>query len=329
MININGVMIIPTGLGCLQGGDAAFNPGVKLISQCCNRLIINPNAINASDVNEMPSNCLYTEGSTIDRFLEGEINLQEIKIYNKILCVVNSPACHANRNAVNAGIWGLGADITLLELTTPLIMTACINEDGTAGGTVIGWETLVEQVTDLDYDVLAIHTPIDCPPEIANNYWKNGGVNPWGRCEAVLSKLLSAALNKQAVHAPVEFLETPLYNSLTVKQSMAPEIISTTYAFCIFKGLHHAPIIDITCNQNNISNKDIDFLVSPMNCWGRPHEACKNNNIPIIIVKENTTCLKNIIYPDYKSIIFVENYLEAAGVIMCMNAGINYKTIIL
>jgi len=47
------------------------------------------------------------------------------------------------------------------------------------------------------------------------------------------------------------------------------------------------------------------------------------------VVKENTTCLKDVIYPDNKNIIFVENYLEAAGVVQCLNAGVDYRLITL
>ena len=79
MNKLNGVFIIPTGLECALGGDAAYMPGVKLISECTNNLIVNPNAVNASDINEMPSNALYVEGSTIDRFLEGKLNLRKVK----------------------------------------------------------------------------------------------------------------------------------------------------------------------------------------------------------------------------------------------------------
>lgn len=189
-------------------------------------------------------------------------------------------------------------------------------------------DELIEQVKDLDFDILTIHTPIECPKEISNYYWKHGGTSPWGAVEAKLSKYLSFRLNKQAVHSPVEFLEEPIFNTIIVDIQQAAEAISQTFAQCMFIGTRRAPTIDITCDSKNLSNKDIDFMVSPM-CWGRPHDACLKANIPVIIVKENTTCLKDVVFPENKNIIFVNNYLEAAGVIQCMNAGINFKTILL
>lgn len=331
---LNGVLIIPTGLSCKYGGDAAYLPGIKLIASCVNKLIANPNACNASDINEMATNVLYTEGSTIDRFLEGTINLKETKTHNKILCVVNSPVTPGSINATNAGIWGLGAEIALLELTTPLRLKAFVNDDGSAGGEVIGWKELVDQVRDLDFDILTIHTNIECDQEVADKYWRGEiEVNPWGKCESMLSKLVSSALNKQAVHSPIDFLQDNLYNKQIVKVSQSPEIISNTYAFCMFKGGHRAPLIDPDLDSRNLSYKDIDFLLTPIDCWGRPHEACFNSGIPIIIVRDNTTCFKNFQYPEKTNgsskLIWVNNYLEAAGVIMSMVAGVDYRTIIL
>src|SRR5271157_532983 len=343
--SLNGVMIIPTGLSCALGGDASYLPGVKLISNCVNELIVNPNAVNASDINEMSDNVLYVEGSTIDRFLERKLNLHKVKTYNKILMVVNSPITAYEISTMNAGIWGLGADIEIVELKTPLKMKAILNENGTAGGIYSGVDELVKQISSYNYDALAIQTSIDCDDEVATNYWNNGGVNPWGGIEAIVSKIIADKINKPIAHGPNDFdsdnscIEHILFPNLIVKKTMAPEIISSSFMFCVFKGLHKAPRLEFDLTKSGVdilSNDDVDFLLSPHGCWGRPHEACKNKNIPIIIVKENTTCFsKDFVYPRtvYEGIkdnkfIFVENYLEAAGLIMAMNSGVNFKNIL-
>jgi hypothetical protein len=333
MYDLTGVMIIPTGLGCALGGDAAYLPGVKLIAKCSDNLIVNPNSVNASDINELPNNCLYTEGSIIDRFLEGKLNLKKTKTYNKILMVVNSPIKPYNINSKNAGVWGLGADVSILPLDTPLKMKAIMNTDGTAGGIFSGVDELIEQIKHMDYDALAIQTPIDCDETVSKNYWHNGGINPWGGIEAIISHEIATRINKPVAHAPIDTGWDETFAQLVVKQSMAPEIISNTFTFCILKGLHRAPTVELDISKihnNIISNNDINFIITPHGCWGRPHEACHSKNIPIIVVRENTTCFShNFIYPKYNNIIFVNTYLEAAGVIMSMNAGVDYRTIIL
>jgi hypothetical protein len=324
-------MIIPTGIGCTLGGDAAFNPGVKLVAECCESLVVNPNAVNASDINEIPNNCYYTEGSILDSFLEGKFRLQKPKSFNKIVMVVNPPSIPENFNAMNAGIWGLGADIELLVLKTPLTMTARINPDGTADGDYSGIDELIAQVKEYDFDALAIHTKIKSDPETARYYWTHGGVNPWGGIEAKVSKLIASGINKPVAHAPVEGqIDNDLLNicsTKVVKLSTAPEIISKTFLFCVLKGLHRAPRIVM---NGGIGKEDIDFLITPHGCWGRPHDACYKNGVPIIIVKENTTIFSNdFVYPDYNHLFFAENYLEASGIIMCMNAGVDFKTVLL
>ena len=42
-----------------------------------------------------------------------------------------------------------------------------------------------------DFDALAIASQIECPPSVAKNYLKHGGVNPWGGVEAIASKLIA------------------------------------------------------------------------------------------------------------------------------------------
>jgi len=340
---LNGIFIIPTGLSCSLGGDASYLPGVKVISSCVNKLVVNPNAVNASDINEIPNNALYVEGSTIDRFLEGKLNLNETKTYNKILMAVNSPITAYEINTMNAGIWGLGADIEMVELKTPLTMKAIINKDGTAGGTYSGIDELVEQISSYNYDALAIQTFIECDEESEINYWNNGGVNPWGGIEAIVSRIISEKINKPVAHGPREHdynHSNNTYNlieNIAVKKTMAPEMISSTFMFCVFKGLHRAPKLNLI-KSSGLSVEDVDFLLSPQGCWGRPHKACIEHNIPVIIVKENTTCFssKDFVYPRqvYESygkgkVIWVENYLEAAGLIMSMNSGVDYRNVLL
>lgn len=115
-----GVMIIPTGLGCEIGGHAGdATPAAKLVASVCDKLILHPNVVNASDINEMPINSLYVEGSILDRFLAGEIELQSVSS-NKILVVVNLPIPNEIVNSVSAARATIGADISIVGLHTHL-----------------------------------------------------------------------------------------------------------------------------------------------------------------------------------------------------------------
>lgn len=318
---MNIVFIIPTGIGCEIGGHAGdANPAVKLFASLCDKLITHPNAVNASDINEMPENSLYVEGSILDRFLLDHIRLKEV-FYNKILLVVNKPVRKETINAVNAARVTIGADIDILELDVPLEMEGKI-VNNRATGEVSGWESLINQVDKYAFDALAIASPIEVDRETRFSYFENGGINPWGGIEAIASKLIANALDKPVAHAPLyitgEDLECDnLHENIVCDPRIAPEMVSVCYLHCVFKGLHKAPRINY--GSTGLSVSGIDFMVSPM-CWGEPHIACLKAEIPIIFVRENKTCLENVHLPD--NAIVVENCWEAAGIISCYKAGV-------
>ena len=313
MFNI--VFIIPTGIGAEIGGHAGdANPVAKLFGSICDELILHPNVVNASDINEMPNNALYVEGSILDRFLEGKIELQKVRS-NKVLVVTNK-ITPDGVNAVSAARVTLGLDVSIVELKTPLEMIGEV-KDGIAGGIVTGYRELIEQVKQYKFDALAIHTPITVDKEKAWDYLKNGGTNLWGGIEARTSKIIANALNKPVAHAPVESDIFKDFNEI-VDPRMSAETVSVCYLHCVLKGLHKAPRIG-----KGLSVDDIDFLVSPP-CFGRPHKACLEKGIPIIIVKENKTVLEPTFH---SSFVTVENYWEAAGVLACMKVGVSRESV--
>jgi len=321
---MNIVFIIPTGIGCEIGGHAGdATPAAKLIASLCNKLYSHPNVFNASDINEMPENALYIEGSILDRFLLGQIFLEEVN-HNRILLAVNKPVRNETINAVNAARSTIGADIRIIELEISLQMEGKIINNR-ATGEVRGWEPLVNQVDEYDFDALAIASPIEVDREIRFNYFKNGGVNPWGGIEAITSRLIADKLDKPTAHSPVHICGQDieydnLHENLVSDPRIAAEMVSICYLHCVLKGLHRAPRINY---KKGLSIDEIDFLISPM-CFGEPHLACLAAKIPIIFIKENKTAI-NFTLPD--NAIVVENYWEAAGIIACAKAGITKESV--
>lgn len=323
---MNGVMIIPTGIGCAIGGHAGdATPAAKLIASCCDKLVIHPNVVNASDINEMTPNMLYVEGSMLDRFLGGDFCLNEVRS-NKILVVANKPVTNETINAVNAARMTIGADIDIVELDVPLIMISTM-EDGVATGQVDNYEALVNQIQDLQFDALAIHTSISVSRDVALKYFREGGVNPWGGVESIASGLIANRLVvKPVAHAPLESTSSEdeelyfIFQNEEINPRLAAEAVSNCYFHCVLKGLHRAP----RPGSNGLNVTDINFLVTPDSCYGLPHRLCDTNKIPVIVVRENTTVL-NCEMPSHY--IFVENYFEAAGIIMSMRAGVSMSSI--
>ncbi len=334
---MNVVLIIPTGIGCEIGGHAGdATPVAKLIGKCCDKLILHPNVVNASDINEMPENALYVEGSILDRFLEEKVELQEVK-QNRVLVVVNAPIHNETINAVSAARATLGLNAKIMVLEEPLLMYADM-KDGKArkaSGEVHNWTNLVDQVDGWSFDALAIATPITVDAGVTEAYF-NGEiqVNPWGGVEAKASKLIANKLNKPVAHSPV-FMgnkKTILEETdIIVDPRMSAEIISYAFLHCVLKGLQKAPRIvqNHMGYGHGLSARDMDVMISPHGCWGRPHEACFVRGLPIIEVMENKTIYskrKVTEVPEHYTI-QVKNYWEAAGYVMCMNSGIFPKSV--
>ena len=316
---MNAVLIIPTGIGCEIGGHAGdATPVAKLLGQCCDKLILHPNVVNASNINEMPDNALYVEGSMLDRFLLGKFELKEVS-NNKILVVVNDMLPEIV-NTISAARVILGADIHVVQLDIRLEMEGIITKKGLASGNYTGVNELIAQVSKYQFDALAVITHINVSEETRNTYiTQEGGVNPWGKIEAIVSNIIASSINKPTAHAPD--IDNESFSQI-IDPRKAAEFISSTFCFCIFKGLQKAPRVGI-----GLSTEDIDALILPINVWNDVYAQCRLAGKKIIIVKENKTCFKTCNYPPGNDLIFVNNYLEAAGILMAMKAGIHHLSV--
>lgn len=320
---MNIVMIIPTGIGCEIGGHAGdATPAARLLGACCDKIILHPNVVNASDINEMPVNALYVEGSILNRFLEGDVQLEEVRS-NRILLVCNKPIHAEVVNAASAARATLGIDVKVLGLDRPLEMIAKFDSEGKATGDVYGWKELCKQVYEQDFDALAISSPIQCAEDIQLKYFRGGGgVNPWGGVEAMASEMIANTLSMPVAHAPtwnnMISKELKEFNEV-VDPRFSAEVVSFAFLHCILKGLHHAPRLG-----TGLSNKDVDYLVTPMGCVGRPHHACMEADIPIIAVRENKSVLNDDMPSDW---IYLNTYLEVAGFLMAQNIGLSVESV--
>lgn len=319
---MNVVFIVPTGIGAEIGGHSGdATPAAKMIASLCDKLFIHPNVVNASDINEMTDNMMYVEGSILDRFLERQFGLRESR-GNKILLVVNEVTPQIV-NAVSAARVTIGADIQIMQLKRSLTMIASII-DGVATGSIFELDEAIEQIKHESFDVVVVNTSITTiDSEVMEYLNQDGGVNLWGGVEAKLSKLMSRKLDVPVIHAPVENSEVFKTFNKVVDPRKSAEMVSVCYLHCCLKGAHVAPKISL--RPNVYWNSDIDFLISPMNVWGRPHNACVQAKIPIIAVEENKTILNDDMISDY--VILAENYLEVAGIISAKKAGVTIKSV--
>jgi len=131
--------------------------------------------------------------------------------------------------------------------------------------------------------------------------------------------LIGEALDKPCAHGPVDYALTGFKE--VVDPRIAVEIITENFIHCLLKGLHKAPRLS---RESGMSYREIDCLVSPYGCFGAPHQACLDANIPVIVVRENKSCLS---HPEHPKFIYVDNYIEAAGMIMALKAGVHPSSV--
>lgn len=340
----NAVLLVPTGIGSEIGGHAGdATPVAKLLSSVCDRLITHPNVVNASDINEMPDNTLYVEGSVITRFLMGTVGLSEARS-NRILAVIEKHHddlfTNAAINAVNAARASYGLDCPkIIELDSELTLSSEYTSSGSAVGRVENLDKLYELLDSYqdEYDAIALATIIKVPREYHPMYFKSKGkmVNPWGGVEAIFTHTLSSLLNVPTAHSPM--LEDQMianFDPGVVDSRMAAEAISLTFLQCILKGLQRAPrIISDTSAMNHHSvytSADVACLVIPDGVLGLPTLAALEQGIKVISVRENKNLMKNDLTQlpwQPNQFIQVDNYLEALGVMTAIKEGLSIESI--
>ena len=184
-------------------------------------------------------------------------------------------------------------------------------ENGIATGDIINSQELVAQVKELEYDALGIATPITIDNDTLATYWRSGGVNPVGGVEALATRLIGEALDKPCAHGPVDYALTGFKE--VVDPRIAVEIITENFIHCLLKGLHKAPRLS---RERGMSNKDVDCMVSPYGCFGTPHQACLDANIPVIVVRENKSCLNHPEHPK-----FIHRLVHLPMLLFCRRNG--------
>jgi hypothetical protein len=339
--SFNAVMLIPTGVDCAIGGHAGdATPSARLLASVCDHLVIHPNVVNASDINEQTDNCLYTEGSLICRLLMGTVGLRKVR-QNRVLLVTEHRKDAPNVvdqtiNCAEGARATLGMDFSeVVVLDKEMMMQTGVSDSGRVTGHLERMSHLLDVLVEKrgTYDAVALATRITPhidTLELHKAYFGQGGPNPWGGVEAILTHLVSTILDVPAAHAPTmssEVLKTQSWGIIEPRK--AAEIISTTYLFCVLKGLNRAP--QVVANPTGeydpsiVTAEDVSCLVIPDGCVGLPTLAAVEQGIPVIAVRSNTNLMRN----DLRALpfrpgqlLYAQNYFEAAGMLAGMRAGI-------
>jgi hypothetical protein len=127
----------------------------------------------------------------------------------------------------------------------------------------------------------------------------------------------------------VENLEAGL-----VEPRMAAEAVSLTFLQCILKGLRKSPRVvrdeHLFSRPEILSTEDVGCLIVPDGCLGLPTIAALQQGIRVIAVRENRNLMRNDLTRlrwAAGQLIQVESYLEAAGVMNALRAGVALESV--
>ena len=194
--------------------------------------------MNASDINEIPENALYVEGSVISRLLMGTVGLQPVRA-NRVLVIIDA---HQDELFVNAAInsvsaarasYGLNCP-KVVQLDPPLRMTSRYASSGRAAGEIEGLERICAVLDGYrgEFDAVAISSVIDVPREFHMEYAQSAGemINPWGGVEAMLTHAISSLYDVPSAHSPMfENREIANMDTGVVEPRMAADSFSRRF----------------------------------------------------------------------------------------------------
>ncbi|MGA2861508.1 MAG: DUF3326 domain-containing protein [Steroidobacteraceae bacterium] len=335
------VQIVPTGVRCEFGGYAGDAcPATNLLAAAADIVVTHPNAVNASELNEMASNVLYVEGRSLDDFLLGRLALVPTRS-NRIGTFVDRTGIHHLDDVVNTlnaaravggidcGLYTVGAEEigVRTEWTTmgcaagtvrnPIAILDMVDHLLAQGIQAIGGVSVIHGVTAGEF----------------SRYLSGDIPNPSGGVEAIITHLISKAFRVPTAHAPLPYYQDTRERG-THNPRAAAEFISTPHYLCVLKGLARAPRLvaierldHVAAHQISLNN--VGAVVVPASCLGGiPALAAEFSDIPLIAVEDNHTLLD--VTNDkmhMRNVIPVKSYAEAAGVVLALRNGISLESL--
>ena len=329
--------VVPTGVRCEFGGYAGdATPVTNLLASTADFLVTHPNAVNASDLNEMAANVLYVEGKSLDDFLLGHLGLA-ITAGNKIGTFVDPTGIGYIDYVVNTlnaahAVSGFECELYMV-LEEELGVSIEWFETGCAAGTVLrpqailkAVEVLLSHGVDAVGGVSVIH---GVTSEMFTKHIAGHIPNPSGGVEAIITHLISKIFRVPTAHAPLPYYQE-LKDIRTSNPRASAEFISTPHYYSVLKGLARAPRLVPDPQLGGglpglMTVNNVGGIVMPASCLGGiPALAAEYNGIPIIAVSENATVLQMTNKKMRMSnVVEVGSYLEAAGAILALRNGIS------
>ena len=348
------LLIIPTGIGCDLGGYAGDAiPAARLLASASECLITHPNVMNGGSLYWPDSNIHYVEGYSLNLFAAGEVFLKPVRQQKVGLLLdagLESDLKQRHLQVADGCVASLGLDIGPV-VTTERALRINLKKglSGSSWGNVDEPEVLLrgaEKLKNAGATAIAVITrfPDDSENLEVKHYRQGYGVDSIAGAEAVISHFLVKHLLIPCAHAPGL---APLSVDYDLDPRTSGEEIGYTFLQSVLVGLSRAPDL-IRKSVLNIdeayvaqltpllSSSNLGALVVPQGALGNEAVlACIEQSIPLIIVANQgvlNVCssemrLDCLTTGKNNNILFADNYVESAGLIMALRQGINIKSL--
>jgi len=242
------LLVIPTGIGCQQGGYAGDGlPAARLLAAASGCLITHPNVMNGASLYWSDRRIHYVEGWALDRFAAGDLGLAPVagRRVGLLLDAGIEPELRARQlQAAEACRATLGLSIGPVVTTdAPLGVGLNLGPSGTSWGTLEHPDALLragEKLVAAGATAIAAvaRFPEDPESEALAAYRAGSGVDGLAGAEAVISHLLVQHLGIPCAHAPAL---GPLPLDPDLDPRAAAEELGHTFLPCVLVGLSRAP----------------------------------------------------------------------------------------
>ena len=242
------LLLIPTGVGCEQGGYAGDGlPAARLLAAASGCLVTHPNALNAAVLGWSDRRIHYVEGWSLDRFAAGELALRPVagRRVGLLLDAGIEPELRQRQlQAAEACRASLGLAIgPVLISEAPFGVSLSLGPSGSSWGSLANPEALLRggrALCDRGAEAIAVvaRFPEDPHSPALAAYRQGSGVDALAGAEAVISHLLSRELGIPCAHAPAL---APLPLDPQLDPRAAAEELGYTFLPCVLIGLSRAP----------------------------------------------------------------------------------------